>query len=110
MRLSQSEKSEIIWLVDGSAEGASKTLKKLGISKSTFYEWYERYLKDGCDALAPNRRAQNRVRNRIPQQERNHVVEVALDLPEKSSRELAWHITDTEKRYISESSVYRILK
>jgi transposase InsO family protein len=37
-------------------------------------------------------------------------VEVALEKPELSSRELAWHITDTEKRFISESSVFRILK
>jgi transposase InsO family protein len=38
------------------------------------------------------------------------VIEVALEHPEKSPRELAWHITDTEGYYISESSVYRILK
>lgn len=35
---------------------------------------------------------------------------MALELPEKSPRELAWHITDKYGYYISESSVYRILK
>ena len=38
------------------------------------------------------------------------VVEVALDNPELTPRELAWHITDTEGHFISETSVYRILK
>ena len=38
------------------------------------------------------------------------MVEIALEKPELSSREVAWHITDNYKYYISESSVYRILK
>ena len=41
---------------------------------------------------------------------REQVVKVALEHPEKSPRELAWHLTDTEEYFISESSVYRILK
>jgi transposase InsO family protein len=38
------------------------------------------------------------------------VIEIALEHPEKSPLELAWHITDKQGFYISESSVYRILK
>lgn len=38
------------------------------------------------------------------------MVEEALEHPEFSSRELAVHIVDDHKWYISESSVYRILK
>jgi transposase InsO family protein len=41
---------------------------------------------------------------------RAHVVEVAKEKLELTPRELAWYITDTERYYISESSVYRILK
>ena len=41
---------------------------------------------------------------------KEQVAEVALDKPEPSPRELAWHITDAYGYYISESSVYRILK
>ena len=37
-------------------------------------------------------------------------VDVALDQPELTPRELAWHLTDTHEYFISESSVYRILK
>ena len=41
---------------------------------------------------------------------RELVVDVALDQPELTPRELAWHLTDTHEYFISESSVYRILK
>ena len=35
---------------------------------------------------------------------------LALAHPEKSSRQLAWKFTDEQEYFISESSVYRILK
>jgi putative transposase len=41
---------------------------------------------------------------------RELVVERALETPELSCREVACRITDTEKYFLSESSVYRILK
>jgi putative transposase len=41
---------------------------------------------------------------------RQQVVEVALERPDQSPRQLAWHLTDTEGYFISATSVYRILK
>ncbi len=80
------------------------------LSEVLFYDWYKRYLEEGYDGLKP-RPCQRRVFwNQIPESERQKVVEVALEKPEMSSRELACHITDTKKWFISESSVYRILK
>jgi hypothetical protein len=38
------------------------------------------------------------------------VVDIALQKPELSARELAWRITDSEGWFISERSVYSILK
>jgi transposase-like protein len=43
MRLSAQEKKEIIHLVDRSDLGVNRTLKELGIHKSTFYKWYKVY-------------------------------------------------------------------
>jgi len=37
-------------------------------------------------------------------------VELALDKTDLSPRELAYHITDNQGWFISESSIYRILK
>jgi transposase InsO family protein len=38
------------------------------------------------------------------------VLEIALDQTEMTPRELAWYITNTRDYFVSESSVYRILK
>ena len=52
MRLNQSEKFEVIQLVEKSEQGVNSTLKELGVHKSTFYEWSNAYLKEGYDGLA----------------------------------------------------------
>ena len=110
MRFDQAEKYEIIRIVESSPDGIKRTLKGLGINKSTFYNWYGAFVEKGYDGLAPKQGRRNQVWNKMPQQEKNRIVEIALEKPELSPRELAFYITDTEKRFISESSVYRILK
>lgn len=110
MRLSQKEKYETILLVEGSELGVNATLKELGIPKRTFYNWYNAYLEDGYDGLAAKPCKRKQYWNKISDEERQRVIEVALEYPDKSSREIACYITDNFKRYISESSVYRILK
>jgi len=110
MHYSQSEKYEIIRLVEQSDLGVIRTLKQLKINKTTFYNWYDAYLKNGFDGLARKQSKRKGTWNRIHDTDRDKVVEIALEKPQLSSRELAWHITDTYRYYISESSVYRILK
>lgn len=110
MRFNQAEKMEIIKIVEGSELGIKRTLSNLGINRSTFYRWYSRYLHDGYDGLAARKPDRQSHWNRIPDVERTEVVNLALELPHYSSRELAWLITDTKGWFISESSVYRILK
>lgn len=110
MRFTQQEKYELIRLVEDSELGVNRTLKKLGIAKRTFYNWYNRYKSNGYDGLAPKVRESNSQWNRIPDKIRNEVVEIALELPHLSPRELAFWIIDNKKYFISESSVYRLLK
>ena len=110
MRFTQQEKYEIISLVDGSDLSANRTLKELGIHKRTFYNWYKRYLEGGYDGLAPKAKGRHQTWNKIPPEQQTQIVEEALEHEELSSRELAFHIIDNHKWYISESSVYRILK
>ena len=110
MRYSQSEKMEIIRLVEQSALSVKQTLAELNINRSTFYKWYRRYQEGGYQALANRYRTPKQFWNQIPPWERLRVVKIALEHPEKSPRELAWYITDKQGFYISESSVYRILK
>jgi putative transposase len=110
MRRSASEKLEIIRIVEGSELGVQRTLEELGINRSTFYEWYRKYLESGFEGLKPKVSQRKSFWNKIPDKQRNEVVEVALDQTALSPRELAYHITDKHGWFISESSVYRILK
>jgi len=110
MRFKQNEKMEIIRIVEQSELGVKRTLSSLGISRSTFYSWYNRYLDEGYEGLAARKPKRRSHWNRIPDKERTKVINLALELTEYSARELAWFITDTQKWFISESSVYRILK
>ena len=104
------EKREIISLVERSDLPVRQTLKELGVPISTFYDWYGRFLQEGYDGLDDRRSGPQRFWNRIPDHERQRIVDIALEHPEKSPRELAWHITDTCGYFVSESSVYRILR
>jgi transposase-like protein len=86
MRYSQSEKMEVINIVEGSDLDVKATLAELGIHRSTFYEWYRKYEEGGYDGLAPKRGAKHRFWNAIPPREREKVIELALDNPERSPR------------------------
>lgn len=110
MHYSQQEKYELIKLVEQSDLGVIRTLRELKLNKTTFYNWYRAYNEQGYDGLARKKNTLQGVWNRINDRDRDKVVEIALEKPELSSREVAWHITDTYSYYISESSVYRILK
>jgi putative transposase len=110
MRYSASDKTEIIRLVEQSPLPARRTLGKLGIPRSSFYRWYDRYQRGGPEGLADRPSRLDRVWNRIPEAIRNQIVALALDQPELSPRELAVRFTDEEKYFVSEASVYRLLK
>ncbi len=78
------------------------------MSKSTFYSWYNKFLEGGPDALEDKKCRS--TWNKIPESYRTKVIEVALDRSEDSPREVATFMTDNSGHFISESSVYRILK
>ena len=110
MKYSQAEKYEIIRLVEESELGVLRTLRELDIPKSSFYTWYGRYNEYGYDGLADKKSNPRKFWNKIPEHERERVRDIALDQTEKSPRELAWYITDNLGYFISETSVYRILR
>jgi len=110
MRSPAAEKLEIIRLVERSHLPAKQTLDKLGIARTTFYRWYAQYRTGGEASLQDNAPLPGRVWNRIPDDIRQRLLALALDRPELSPRELAITFTDTEGYFVSESSVYRLLK
>jgi transposase-like protein len=48
MRYRAAEKLEIIRLVEQSSLSVRRTLEQLGISRATFYRWYQRYRARGA--------------------------------------------------------------
>ena len=110
MRYPTSEKLEIIRIVEQSYLPARRTLERLGIPRATFHRWYDRFLEGGVDALQDRRPRPKWVWNRIPEDIRTRIIDLALNEPELSPRELAVTFTDAESYFVSEASVYRLLK
>ena len=110
MRYLASEKLEIIRLVEESTLPVRRTLEKIGIPHATFYRWYDLYHTGGPEALEDQQPKPDRVWNRIPDDVRERIIRLALDEPALSPRELAVRFTDTEGYFVSEASVYRLLK
>ena len=86
------------------------TLAKLGIPRATFYRWYDRHSTGGPEALNDRSPRPDRVWNRIPDAVRENIIQLALDEPALSPRELAMRFTDSQSYFVSEASVYRLLK
>ena len=110
MMRAESEKLAIIRLVEESELSVRRTLDEIKVSRTSFYRWYAAYEQYGLAGLESQGRSSRRHWNRIPDSVRSLIVAVALDRPDPTPGELAWHITDTHDYFVSESSVYRILK
>ena len=103
-------KAEILQIVERSPLPVRHTLKELQITPSTYYRWKSRYGEHGMDGLVDRPPEPRRVWNRLREEERQYVVRYALEHPSLSPREVATTLVDEQVMYVSESTVYRILK
>ena len=110
MRHPASEKLEIIRTVEQSSLGVRRTLQQVGIPRSTFYNWYDRYVSEGFDGLEDKKPDPGPVWNKVSEEITDQLVKLALAEPDLSARELAVQFTEQKQYYLSESTVYRILK
>lgn len=110
MRYPASEKLEIIRIVEQSHLPAKKTLDQFGIARRTFYRWYDRYVEGGPEALEDRPSRPSRVWNRISAEVQSQIIDMALEQSELSPRELAVRFTDEKRYFVSEATVYRLLK
>ncbi len=86
MRRAAAEKMEIIRLVEGTDLPTRATLRQLGVPRSTFYGWYQRYLEAGFDGLQDKQPVRRAGWNRIPKRIKDQVLELALDRTDLSPR------------------------
>jgi putative transposase len=105
--VSAQEKREILTLVADSNLPRRRALAQLGLPKSTYYRWLRRQ----AEGRLHNRKGGSPTPwNKLRAEEEEKVLSLARASPELSARQLALRIVDTEGVYLSESTVYRILK
>ena len=110
MRQSASEKMEVIRIVENSDLSIRRTLELLDVPRRTFYRWYRRYAEGGFDGLEDRKPQPRPAWNQISTDRRDDILNLALERTDLSPRELAFRYTEQERYFVSESSVYRLLR
>jgi transposase InsO family protein len=80
------------------------------VNLAGYYNWLQRYRDGGVDGLNDRRPVTDNTWNKIPEKHRTAIIDLALAGPQLSPRELAVTYTDENVYFVSESSVYRLLK
>ena len=110
MRYTASDKMEIIRLVEQSNLPVKQTLMRLDIRKSTFYNWLNRLDEGGPDGLADRKPSPRLVWNKLAENEQDMIIELALEKPQLSPRELAVSYTDSKGQFVSESTLLNCIQ
>jgi len=101
------EKSRILALVADSGLARRRALEHLGFPKSTYYRWLKRQSEG---RLQDKKGGSAMPGNKLRPEEVNKILSRARASPGLSCRQLAWQVVDDERWYVSESTVFRILK
>ncbi|NIS69058.1 MAG: IS3 family transposase [Proteobacteria bacterium] len=105
--MSAAEKREILALVADSGLPRRRALRELGLPKSTYYRW----LGKQTEGKLEDKKGGSPIPwNKLKPEEEGKIVFLARASPEASCRQVALRLVDTEGWYVSESTVYRLLK
>ena len=105
--MSAQGKSEILALVYNSGLPRRRALIQLGLPKSTYYRWLRQQTEG---RLQDNKGGASLPWNKLRPEEEEKILAQARASPELSARQLALKLVDSEGWYVSESTVFRILK
>jgi len=108
--MSAQKKLEVLRSVESSGLKVTDALARIDVCPSTYYRWRRRFKGFGVAGLHDRSPYKGRTWNELLPKERKKVVEIAMQLPAWSPREVAYHISDYCGFSVSESTVYRILK
>jgi transposase InsO family protein len=84
-----------------------RTLKCLGISRTSYYRWLR---EESLGKAQPGEAVRAVQPYEALPEEREAVISYALGHPEIRHRELSWRMIDEDVAYLSASTVYRILR
>jgi len=101
------EKSKILALVAESELPRRRALVQLGLPKSTYYRWL---MRETEGRLQDQKGGLPTSWNKLRPEEESKILAQARASPELSARQLACMIVDAEGVYVSESTVFRILR
>jgi putative transposase len=101
------EKREILALVAESGLPRRRALVQLGMPKSTYYRWLKRQTEG---RLQDKKGGSPLPWNKLRPEEKVAILNQARASPELSARQLALNLVDMKGWYVSESTVFRILK
>lgn len=85
----------------------TRTLRVLGVSRSSYYRWLR---EEAWSREQPSEPVRSVQAFEALAEERQAVVEYALEHSGVRHRELAWRMIDDDAAYLSASTVYRILR
>jgi transposase InsO family protein len=105
--VSAQEKGEILTLVADSGLPRQRAVRELGLSRSTYYRWLRRQTEG---KLQDKKGGSSVPWNKLRPEEEATILAQARDSPELSARQLALRLTDKQDWYVSESTVFRLLK
>lgn len=108
--MNKETKRAVLRAVEESPFTVRETLRKLDVSESTYYRWKKSFETSGEAGLVDKSPYKGRVWNQLLDIERDQILALAHEFPQKSSRELSVHVADHGLFTVSESTVYRILK
>ena len=105
--MSTVEKRKILALVSGVDLPRRRALAQLGLPKSTYYRWLKKQAEGRLQDL---KGGSPLPWNRLRPEEEDKILGQARASPELSARQLALKLVDSEGWYVSESTVFRVLK
>jgi len=101
--MNASEKARVLAALSVSPQSKSQALAEMGIPRRTYYNWVRRQKEDDS--------SEKRMPwNRLKSEESKLVISEARASPELSPRQLALMLVDRYGCWVSESTVYRILR
>ena len=97
-------------IVEESELSKKKVCETLKLNRSRYYRWNRRYEEHGFAGLKDKKPTPNGPVHSLLDEEKEAIIEYALDNPDTRHRKLAYELQNEDIVYVSPSSVYRVLK